>query len=89
VIVVAILTIAELEAFEDFERRAQIIMAKHGAAIERAIRIPPDREVHSVRFPDDAAWTAYRADPELTSLAPLRARGVAATEILVGDDVPL
>ena len=86
VVVVAILTIAELDAFEQFAAHAARVMARHGAAIERAIRVPPDREVHVVRFPDEAAWAAYRADPELAALAPLRARGITATELLVGDD---
>lgn len=88
VVVVAILTIAEREAFDAFEAQAARVMARHGAAIERAIRVEgaPEREVHIVRFPDDAAWAAYRADDELRALADLRARGIAATELLVGAD---
>jgi uncharacterized protein (DUF1330 family) len=91
VVVVAILTIGERAAFDAFEARAAAVMARHGAAIERAIGVPgaPAREIHVVRFPDEAAWAAYRADPELAALAPLRARGIAATEVLVGADVPL
>jgi uncharacterized protein (DUF1330 family) len=94
VVVVAILTIGERAAFDAFEARAAAVMARHGAAIERAIGVPgasgaPAREVHVVRFPDEAAWAAYRADPELAALAPLRARGVIATEALVGADAPL
>jgi hypothetical protein len=87
-IVVAILTIAERAAFDAFEALAAQVMARHGAAIERAIRIPgePEREVHVVRFPSAAAWEAYRADPELVVLRELRARGISATELLVGDD---
>ena len=90
-IVVAILTIADRAAFDAFEALAAQVMARHGAAVERAIRIPPggnapEREVHVVRFPSAAAWDAYRADAELAELRELRARGIAATEILVGDD---
>jgi hypothetical protein len=87
-IVVAILTIAERAAFDAFEALAAGVMARHGAAIERAIAIPgtPEREVHVVRFPSAAAWEAYRADPELGGLRELRARAISATEILIGDD---
>ena len=87
-IVVAILTIGDRAAFDAFEARAQAVMARHGAAIERAIAIqgPPAREVHVVSFPSDDAWQAYRADPDLVDLAPLRAKAITATEILVGED---
>jgi hypothetical protein len=86
--VVATLTIAERAAFDAFEALAAQVMARHGAAVERAIRIPgePEREVHVVRFASSAAWEAYRADPELAGLRELRARGISATEILVGDE---
>jgi hypothetical protein len=86
--VVATLTLAERAAFVAFDALAAQVMARHGAAVERAIRIPgePEREVHVVRFPSSTAWDAYRADPELAGLRELRARGISATEILVGDE---
>jgi uncharacterized protein (DUF1330 family) len=87
-IVVAILTIGERAAFDAFEAHAATVMARHGGAIERVIAIDaPAREVHVVYFPDRAAWDAYRGDPDLAALGELRARGIAATEILVGEDV--
>ena len=87
-IVVAILTIGDRAAFDRFEAHAEAAMARHGAAIERRIAIDaPAREVHVVSFPDARAWEAYRADPELRELASLRAQGILATEILVGEDV--
>jgi hypothetical protein len=88
-VIVAILTVGDDAAFRAFEARAATIMASHGGAIERAIAIPgpPAREVHVIRFATPAAFAAYRADPALAALAPLRARGVTATELLIGDDV--
>jgi uncharacterized protein (DUF1330 family) len=92
VILIVILTIAEGMAarFRAYEQQAAIILARHGAAIERIIAIAaPPREVHIVRFPDEAALAAYRADPALAALAPERAAVIAATELLIGTDGPI
>jgi uncharacterized protein (DUF1330 family) len=93
---VVILTVRrdEREAFERFERAAAAIMARHGGAIERTVAAiaaadpAHEREIHLVRFPDEAAFAAYRADPALRALAPLRERAIIATEILAGRDGP-
>jgi uncharacterized protein (DUF1330 family) len=89
-IVVAMLTIVEgqREAFFAFERQAARVLARHGACVERAIFLPgaPERELHVLRFPDAAAFAAYRADPELAALASLRAQAISATEIAIGED---
>jgi hypothetical protein len=91
-VVVAVLTLVpgRLDAFRAFEREAAAIMARHGAAIERAVYIPgePQREVHVLRFPDPEAFAAYRADPALAALAVLRDSVIAATEVFVGEDGP-
>jgi hypothetical protein len=91
-IVVAILTIApgRLDTFRDFERRAAVIMARHGGAIERAVFVPgaQEREVHVLHFPSPASFAAYRADAELVALASMRAEAIVATKILVGEDGP-
>lgn len=63
------------------------IMAEHGAtATIRQEQGPagpgaPD-EIHDITFPDAAAFAAYRDDPRLAALAPLRNRSVARTEII-------
>ena len=75
---------AELATFRAFEHAAARIMATYGGAIERALVLDdgdPVRELHIVRFPDDAAFEAYRRDPALADLAGLRARAVIATTI--------
>jgi len=67
-------------------------MAGHGRAIERAIVVDEGgdtlRELHVVRFRDAAAFDAYRADPELGELRPLRDGSVIATEIWLAQDGP-
>jgi uncharacterized protein (DUF1330 family) len=84
----------QLEAFRSFETQAAAVVARHGGAIERTVvvRAPPAAEllteVHLVSFPDEAAFAAYRQDPALQALAPLRERAIVKTEILVGDHGP-
>jgi uncharacterized protein (DUF1330 family) len=87
------LNTSDITAYENFERTAARIMAKHGGRIERAIRIntsdDPDApfEIHIVSFPDGAAFDAYRNDPETVALAEQRAQVIARTDILFGTDV--
>ena len=80
------------ERLGEFRRFEQ--SATHSAgAIERFVAVDDSaaehyREVHVVTFPDAAAFSAYRADPELAALAPLREAAIVATDVLVGDDGP-
>lgn len=82
------------DEFRRFEGEAARIMRRHGGRMERVV-VPRDaslgehfQEIHLVHFPDDAAFAAYRDDPELRALAPLRESAVVATEIRVGDAGP-
>ena len=84
----------DVPGFEEFERQAARLMARHGGRIERAIRrsagagSPDDPfEVHIVTFPTPAAFAAYRADPDTSLLAPLRETLIARTMIVAGHDV--
>ena len=70
--------------FDEFERQAVRIMARHGGRVERVIRPtavlpagPLPREIHVVTFPDLAAFDVYRTDAELLALAPVRAAAIA------------
>ena len=79
------------DAFRRFETAAARIMARHGGRIERVIRPtgsptgdPLPHEIHLVAFPDDAHIAAYRADPDLAALAPLRQAAIARTIIVAG-----
>jgi hypothetical protein len=66
------------DEFRSFERAAARIVIRHGGAVERQVTILDDpgggdfREVHIVTFPDDQAYAAYRSDPEVLALRPLR-----------------
>ena len=82
-----------LASFTRFETIAAARMRAHGGALLNAVRIPPTeadarlREVHVVQFPDETAFAAYRADPELAKHQHLRAESVIATELLAGERV--
>ncbi len=76
-----------------FETAAARIMRRHGGRIERVIRpTGPARdgglphEIHLVSFESGAGFEAYRADPELLALAPLRESAIARTEVTLGTD---
>lgn len=78
-------------AFRQFETQAARIMARHGGRIERVIRptggMPAGElphEFHLVSFPSPDDFAAYRADPDLAALAPLRQAAIARTTIVVG-----
>jgi hypothetical protein len=80
--------------FRRFETAAARIMQRHGGRIDRVIRpTGPARghdalpyEIHLVSFASAAGLEAYRADPELQALAPLRESAIARTEVTVGSD---
>ena len=79
--------------FRRFETEAARIMRRHGGRIDRVIRpTGPARgeavphEIHLVSFPSTAAFEAYRTDPELAALAPLRESAIARTEVTMGTD---
>ena len=79
--------------FRRFETEAARIMRRHGGRIDRVIKptaaapgaaLP--HEIHLVSFASAAGFEAYRADPELRALAPLRESAIARTEVTVGID---
>ena len=82
-------------AFHTYETSASSIMATHGGRIERVIEIESDpgadtfREIHIVTFPGTESFDAYRRDPRITNLAPLRHGAIAHTQILRGRDAGL
>jgi uncharacterized protein (DUF1330 family) len=78
----------DVAGFEEFERQAATIMAGHGGRVDAVVRCGGEGatpfEVHVVSFPDAAAAGAYRADPRLAKLLPLRERVIARTDVWVG-----
>jgi uncharacterized protein (DUF1330 family) len=80
---------ADPAAFEAFERKAAVIMARHGGRIDRAVRMggageDPPFEVHLVSFPDAQSFEAYRADPATLALRAERERVIRRTQVLEG-----
>jgi hypothetical protein len=76
--------------FHRFETEAARIMRRHGGRIDRVIRPtgpPPEasrpHEIHVVTFASAAAFEAYRADPELRVLGPLRESAIARTDVTI------
>jgi hypothetical protein len=78
----------DVAAFEACEHAAADLMAAHGGRIDSAIRCAADAggpfEVHVVSFPSVAAYDAYRTDPRVLELRPLREQVVARTEVWRG-----
>jgi uncharacterized protein (DUF1330 family) len=79
--------------FHQFETEAARVMQKYGGRIERVIRptistssasLP--HEIHIVAFPSLERFEAYRNDPDLAKLAPLRQSAIARTETLIGEE---
>jgi uncharacterized protein (DUF1330 family) len=78
----------DVAGFEAFERQAAAIMAAHGGRVENVVRCggkgDAPFEVHVVSFPDVTTAGAYRADPRLLKLFPLRELVIARTEVWPG-----
>jgi len=93
---VVILTVRRdaIEKFRTFEKHAAGVMVTHGGRIERTVVVAPDgtpdvfKEIHVVTFPDEQAYTAYRADKRFARFAHLRDESVVHTEVLAGEDGP-
>lgn len=88
--VVALLTIRDAEAFDQFERQAAAIMANHGGRIDSAFRpqAPNSQasrvdEVHVLKFPDHEAFASYRGDEKLLALAALRDKAISQSTVYV------
>ena len=96
-VLIAILTVRRdaVELFTTYEHQAAAIMARYGGAIERTVVLAsespdtPHREVHVVTFPSSNAFDAYRADPAVLALKPMRDASILSTEILVGESGPV
>ena len=76
--------------FEAYERKAARIMRKYGGSIEQVIRTVHEYsqdipfEIHLVSFPGPEQFAAYRADPELLSLATDRESAILKTVVVPG-----
>lgn len=82
--------------FEDYERRAARLLARHGGKIERTVRIKKQAsktdepfEIHVASFPNEQSFTNYLADSERQKLAARRDEIIARTETIFGYDAEL
>lgn len=88
--IVALLTIRDAEAFDQFERQAAAIMENHGGRIDSAFRPKATNgqtrsvdEVHVLKFPDHEAFASYAGDEKLLALAALREKAVSQSTVYV------
>jgi len=88
--IVALLTVRDSEAFDQFERQAVAIMNTHGGRIDSAFRpnvaalqAPTVDEVHVLKFPDHAAFDRYRSDENLLALSALRQKAITQSTVYV------
>jgi len=77
--------------FRDFEDKALAIGARHGCEVVRAARLSSEAcdseapyEFHLLSFPSEAAFSAFRADPDSRSLDEERARVITKVEVVAG-----
>lgn len=87
----------QLEALHEYERSAAPIMERHGgsfvSAVDPTVLLgwdePQPHEIHVVEFPSQAAFEAYRADPDLEPLIDLRSQAVRRAIVLGGITIDL
>ena len=92
--IVALLTIRDAAAFDQFERQAVAIMAEHGGRLDSAFRpsasgstqSPAVDEVHVLKFPTRIKFEAYRTDPQIVALAPLREKAISHTSVYISSE---
>ena len=82
--------------FHQYETAALTIWRKHGGQLISANRPnpnqsttlhPPPYEIHHLTIPNQAAFAAFRANPQQQNLAPLRQKCIAQTEIFWTDPI--
>lgn len=85
----------ELETLHEYERQAVPIMARYGGEIQRVIQpisatnIGRPDEIHWLTFPSEAAFIAYRNDPDSAKIAHLRDQAVNKAIFVSGSAVAL
>jgi uncharacterized protein (DUF1330 family) len=84
----------EEAVFEEFESRAILLIARYGgklllrlrpdvsSVIEAGMEIP--YEIHLVSFPDEDAFTRFKADPERQQFLHLKEQSVSSSMLIGG-----
>lgn len=79
-----------LAGLHEFERKVLPVLREHGGRLvcafapEQAAAGTPD-EIHVLEFPSREHLEAYRSDPRLAELAPLRESAISATTVYVAE----
>jgi uncharacterized protein (DUF1330 family) len=89
--IVALLTVRDADAFDQFERQAALIMKAYGGRIDSAFRPRVTNsetaqsvdEIHVLKFPDHEAFDRYVGDDKLLALAPLREEAISQSTVYV------
>ncbi|MFT7470654.1 MAG: hypothetical protein ACI8XU_000546 [Kiritimatiellia bacterium] len=89
--IVALLTVRDADAFDQFERQAAVIMKAYGGRIDSAFRpgatdskaAQSVDEIHVLKFPDQEAFDRYTSDDKLLALAPLREKAISQSSVYV------
>lgn len=89
--IVALLSVRDADAFDQFERQAAEIMKAYGGRIDSAFRpgvtdseaAQPVDEIHVLKFPDHKAFDRYASDDKLLALAPLREKAIRQSTVYV------
>jgi hypothetical protein len=80
---IARVPVAGIDAFARYEAAVLPLLSDHGVILERRLRTADGTtEIHIVRFPDEAALAAYRADPRRAAAQPELVASGAAIELL-------
>ena len=89
--IVALLTVRDADAFDQFERQAAAIMEAYGGRIDSAFRPTVTDseaaqhvdEIHVLKFPDHEAFDRYAGDDKLRALATLREKAISQSTVYV------
>lgn len=84
-----------LAALQGFEKKALPLLTAYNGRLEYAFAPDPKTtafddtpdEVHILSFPSEAAFTAYREDPQHQALSEERAQAIRKTRIIAGHAV--
>mgnify|MGYP000341273109 CR=1 FL=1 len=82
------LEIKDFSALEVFEKQASVIMEKYQGRIVSAFETMrgsdgSGEEIHILEFPSEEAFSHYRSDNSLASLAGQRAQAISNTELTI------
>ncbi len=86
------LDVKDFDLLTTFENKAAEIMRSHGGDIIRAFETfrnedGSGQEIHLLEFPNDAAFAAYRSDPQLLELAEIRNKAITSTNVVISSHV--